>query len=411
MLTNILTLAALLLAGFPLRAVGKRFGIPPAATLMVLGVLASSSVFDLIPDSYMVISTKLSVAAFVILLLRAGLGMAPLAMKSMVLGIVAIGLIPAIGEMAVLAIGSRLFLFERWDLALLAAFLIAAISPAVILPTMLDQKAKGRGGPRLVPDRIMGLAIVNSFMAKAAITTLLVVVVGGNAADEVGRELIFLPLTLAAGIMLGALMAFLMTRVFPKNENRTTPIWIGAGFVLFAALVMYFRSKTLYIEGVFAVLAFGVGIRIFRGPLANGFRGCFDGLWAVAEIPLFVNVGALIDLGRLHDPRLIIGLLALMAFALAFRKWVAWNVLKKSDLSRPERIYMTLAQVPKATIQAVFGSVVFITLTTRGPELADAGQTMLIMAVLAIIATAPIGAVVLDRWGGRLLEQDKPGAS
>ncbi|MFT7620338.1 MAG: NhaP-type Na+/H+ or K+/H+ antiporter [Planctomycetota bacterium] len=406
MLTNILALAGLLAVGFPLRALGRKMAIPPAASLMLLGVMAGNSGFALLPESYHAISPQLAVAAFVILLLRAGLGMEPKAMKAMILGIVAIGLIPAIVEMSVLAVGTRIFLFDRWDLAFLAAFLLAAVSPAVILPTMLDQKAKGRGGPRLVPDRIMGLAVVNSFMAKAAIGILLVVVAGGVGSESVGHDLLVLPIKLIGGILVGFVLGRLLVKLFPEMKNEAIGVWLGAAIVLLVAMLMYFRATSLMIEGVFAVLAFGIGIRIYRPKLADGFRDRFNGLWAVAEIPLFVNVGALIDLSRLDDAKLIFGVLLLMMVALSIRKWTAWMTLKTSDLNRSERIYVTLAQVPKATIQAVFGPIVFTTLSQSSPELAEAGHVMLIMAVLAIVATAPIGAVVLDRWAGRLLEQN-----
>ncbi len=406
LLSNILTLVVLLVLGFALRAVGKKASIPPAASLMFLGVLVGTSGFDVIPQSYQAISQQLSLVAFVMLLLRAGLGMEPKAMGKMVPGIVLLGLIPAMAEMAFLATGARVFLFDRWDLALLAAFLVAAVSPAVILPTMLDQKHKGRGGPRMVPDRIMGMAIVNSFVAKASIILLLGLIVGTVKQSDLGRELLLLPLRLIFGVVLGFVLGRFVVVALEKVPRSETLIWGGAGLVLAASITMYFKAQAFYFEGVFAVLSFGLGMRL-RGPdLADGFKDRFNSLWAVAEIPLFVNVGSLIDLGRLSQLPLVVGLLGLMILGLAVRKWAAWLCTARGDLSKPERFYVTLAQVPKATIQAVFGPVVFFTLGGAGSELREAGQLMLIMAVLAIISTAPIGAVVLDRWGGRLLPRN-----
>ncbi len=407
MQNNIFALVGLIAVGFPLRAMGRKLKIPPAAILITLGVLASTNGFDLIPESYQSIRSQLSIAAFVVLLLRAGLGMEPKAMGGMIPGIVVLGVIPALAEMTFIAGSARLFLFDRWDLSLLSAFLIAAVSPAVILPTMLDQKQKGRGGPRLVPDRIMGFAVVNSFVAKTAIVLLLGFIVGSKGHSDVGRELALLPLRVLGGVLLGFLSGRVLVKLFPQGRDNQTLIWAGSGVVLLTALGLYFREASLGIEGVFAVLALGLGVRLGRPTIADQFKEKFNGLWAVAEIPLFVNVGMLIDLGRLSNFSLVIGLLGLLTLGLAFRKWAAWFCSAASDLTRSERFYVTLAQVPKATIQAAFGPIVFAQLGAMGPELSEAGQLMLIMAVLAIAATAPIGAVVLDRWGGRLLQDNE----
>ncbi len=404
-LHTVTTLAVLLALGFPLRGLGRRLGIPPSATLLFLGVAAGAHGFGLLSQSYEATSSQLSQTAFVILLLRAGLGMAPRSMARMVPGILTLGLVPALAEAALIAGGVRWFLFERWDLSLLAGFLIAAVSPAVILPTMLDQKSKGRGGPRLVPDRIMGMAVVNSFVAKTAILFLITWIL----ADEAQRgsahdDLWYLPLRLGLGLICGFLLGRLLARILPvASEHEGGRLWGGAGLVLFLALAIYFKENVLHIENVFAILALGLGIRLGSPTIADQNKNCFNGLWGVAEIPLFVNIGAHIEISRLTDPWLILGLLGLMSLGLAVRKWAAWLCTGQGDLTVPERFYVSLAQVPKATIQAVFGPVVFAALQTGNAELQEAAQMILIMAVLAIIATAPIGAVVLDRWGARLL--------
>lgn len=126
--------------------------------------------------------------------------------------------------------------------------------------------------------------------------------------------------------------------------------------------------------------------------------------WLVAEVVLFSNLGSQIDLQQVSDAPLVLLLLAIMAAALAVRLGVTRLMARATALTPGEQLYVTAAHVPKATIQAVFGALPLATFAARGQEaLLDEGKTLLVMAALAIVTTAPLGAVVLERWGTRLL--------
>ena len=150
------SLCLLLACGYPARALGRRVGVPPAVTLIGLGMLLGPQLLDGLSGSYLEVAPQLSKAAFVVLLLRVGLGIALRALRGRIVRVIGIGLVPAAVELAIVAVAAQRFLFERWDLALLAGFLVAAVSPAVILPTMLEQKERGGAPPASCRTRSWG---------------------------------------------------------------------------------------------------------------------------------------------------------------------------------------------------------------------------------------------------------------
>jgi NhaP-type Na+/H+ or K+/H+ antiporter len=316
----------------------------------------------------------------------------------------AFGTIPVAAELLALVGLGRIALFDRLDVAVLCGFLIAAVSPAVILPIVLDQKDLGRGAARLVPDRVIGQTVVNAFIAQTGILLLVEVICPLEGWEGAGRALILLPLSVAGGLALGA-GAGLLTRLDAALPRTGSPAAAGrVRFVALAALgialAVYFGGARLGLENVFATLAFGVVLRRRLESCERLLRAELKRVWLVAEIVLFVNLGSAIDLVKLSDLRLVTLLFAVVAAALVIRLVVAHLLGARTSLTRGERLYCTAAHVPKATIQAVFGAyplTVFLERCSDQPRIVDDGHTLVVMAVLAIVATAPLGALLLDR--------------
>ncbi len=409
----LLTVAGLCAVGWPLNALLKRARVPPAVSLMALGVLVGPSVLDLLPDAWLNARSTLSKAAFVVLLLRAGLGVHTGGLRVVLPPAIAFGTIPVAAELLALVGFGRIMVFDRLDIAVLCGFLIAAVSPAVILPLVLDQKDLGRGAARLVPDRVIGQTVVNAFVAQTGILLLLDVICPPQGWEGAGRALMLLPLSVAGGLALGT-GAGLLTRLdaalprtgAPASPSRVRVIALAA---LGIALIVYFGGARLGLENVFATLALGVVLRRRLESCERNLRGELKRIWLVAEIVLFVNLGSAIDLGKLSDLRLIALLFAVMAGALAIRVVVAHLLATRTSLTPRERLYCTAAHVPKATIQAVFGAyplTVFLERCSDQPQIVDDGHTLVVMAALAIVVTAPLGAVLLDRLAPGLLAPD-----
>ncbi len=400
----LLTFVSLCAVGWALRGLLQRVLVPPAVSLIMLGVLLGPSVFDALPDSWLGARSTLSRAAFVVLLLRAGLALPLERLRQVLLPSLVLGTIPVAAELLAFSGLGRLALFDRIDVAILSGFLIAAVSPAVILPVMLDQKDLGRGAAHLVPDRIVVQTVVNAFIAQTGILFLVNVVCPPEEWRGVGPALALLPLSVAGGLAIGvgAGLFFRLDAALPREPAAVSPRrvrFIGLA-ALVVALGVYFACARLGLENVLATLALGVVLRRRLKPCERPLRAELRRVWLVAEIVLFVNLGSAIDLGKLSDSQLVLLLLAILGGALAIRLLVAHLVGSRTALSGGELRYSTLAHVPKATIQAVFGAyplTVFIERCGDLTGLIDDGQILVVMAVLAIVVTAPPGAILLDR--------------
>ena len=399
------TVVAFCLVGFPWRALGRRLRVPPAVSLMILGALIGTSGLDLLPDVYAAHAGRLSKGAFVVLLLRAGLALDPRTLRAIFLPALAFGLVPVAFELVAVAGLSRAWLFGDMSIAILAGFLVAAVSPAVVLPTMLAVKEQGLGAARFVPDRIMGQTVVNALVAQVGILTLLDVVSPPPGSEASWDRLLFLPLALAAGIAIGCTVGF-MTRVDALvRRPKPSAHHAAATILVVVGLVVYFGVSAFKLESVFATLAIGIMVRRRLGgddvvPLRDDLKR----LWLVAEVILFVNLGAAVDLSKLRGADILIAILVIEAIALSVRLASVVLIARWTCLVASERRYLAMSHVPKATIQAVFGTLPLLTFRDHGQAHFEGdGQTLLIMAVLAIVATAPAGAVLLERTARRLL--------
>jgi NhaP-type Na+/H+ or K+/H+ antiporter len=398
-----LVLAALCAVGYPLRAGLVRCHVPAAVSLMALGVCVGPSVLDWLPLDWLERRETLSKAAFVVLLLRAGLSLPPRGLRIVIVPALLFGTIPVAFELAALAGLSRT-VFDRWDLCILAGFLVAAVSPAVILPTMLTQKDRGHGATRLIPDRIIGQTVVNAFVAQTGILLLIDVVTHD---EDVIRTLTLLPATLLCGVLIGVAAGWLL-RIDPilERPHSRGNASVAAFAALATAMAVYFGCEKLGLETVFATLALGVVLRRRLDRHEPRLRAELRRVWGVAEIVLFVNLGSQIELATLSEGTNVVLLLGIMTAALGVRLLVAHVLAHRTALTPHERTYTTVSHVPKATIQAVFGAVPLSAFLVSRPDLVSAGETLLVMAVLAIVITAPLGAVLLDRLGGSRLDRD-----
>jgi NhaP-type Na+/H+ or K+/H+ antiporter len=309
-------------------------------------------------------------------------------------------------ELAVVTALTEVFFMQDWQLAVLAGFLIAAVSPSVILPIMLNQKDVGVGGPRYIPDRIIGQTVINAFIAQTGILLMLEAIAPKPNSPEIWQILALSPLAVVGGAAVGIAAGWFLPLAplvgSPRSDDSRVPrLRIAAWIVLALALAVYFTCSEFRLESVFATLAFGVILLRRFAWCEPVFRTELKKIWGAAEVILFVNLGSAIDLDQLVNPGLILGLLGIIGAAMGVRLVVAFLLTLRTSLVPKERRYITAANIPKATIQAVFGALPLLIFQQWRPDLVPQGQTLLIMAVLAIVSTAPVGAFLLEQWGPR----------
>lgn len=408
-LTTLLTLFVLCAIGHPWRDIWRRLRVPPAISLIVLGVLAGSSVSGLLPAAWESNGPTLSRAAFCLLLLRAGIALDSVMLKRIIRHAVGFGTIPVAAELISVTLLSRGLLFDSWTMALLAGFLVAAVSPAVVLPTMLAVKERGLDS-HAVPDRIMGHTIVNSFVAQAGILITISALTPDPEGASTIQQLLMFPAALVGGLFIGILSGrWLPVESLAKRAESVQPqqSHLITGLTFAGGLIVYFGCGAVGLENVFATIAVGVMLRRRLGDALKPVQVNLSRLWKWAEIVLFVTLGSAIDLGSISGGKLVVTLIGVIVLALAVRVLAAYLLSIATELTSSERVYLAYSNIPKATIQAVFGAAPLIAFRAHGDEhLIGDGQTLLIMAVLAIIVTAPIGAVLLESTADRLLEKE-----
>ena len=413
------TFLILIVLGFGVRKLLAMLRCPAAVSLMALGAVLGPNALDVLPDSWLDHVPVLSKAAFVVLLLRAGLTL-PLGQLKQVLGMsVVLGLLPVAVELGAVAGLARSFLFDEWSLCLLTGFLIAAVSPAVVLPTMLRHKDMGLGSERRVPDTIIGQTVFNAFVAQTGILLSLDWILSDDDVTSLMKDVGWLPCGISLGIACGVATGFLVARLSARatgggNAYLRPRRWLRLSLVLTAGLAVYFGSGALSFESVFATLAVGAAFKRQQPQSTEALVADLRGVWSVAEIVLFVNLAARTDLGQLATPHWVLLLLAVIAIPLTLRLATSAMLLQWTRFVAAERAYITLSHVPKATVQAVFGAVPLLAFAAAGDVgHLEAGQTILTLAVVSVVATAPLGAWLLERTAvGQLSDRqadDAPG--
>lgn len=404
-----LAIGGILVAGFVVRAAGKAVGIPAAITLVALGIALGPSVLDLLPRSYLDCRIWLAKGAFVALLLPAASGLSLELLRSILLPIVVFGLVPVLAEWATATALARALVFDDWMLAALAGSLVAAVSPAVVLPVMLRQKDAGRGGPpALLMDRIIGQTLINALVAQTCILIFLDLIV-----MEVGREGLLehvarFPFALAGGIAVGIVAGWLLPiGALLGDADRRMIGWrrqaVALGGVMVAGLGVYFGTSHFQLESVFATLAVGVTLCVRDGGWEPILRRDWRRVWAVAEVLLFVSLGSRVDVRQLAQGELVLLCFVIVWIALAARLVVCRLILTRTSLDRAQRRHLAISHIPKATVQAVFGALPLHVFLTAGREdLVDPGSLLLLLSVVAIVATMPVGAAALERSGEKL---------
>ena len=387
------SLGLVLLLGMALGALAKRLGLPSLVGMLIAGMILGPYALDLLSDSLLNISADLRQLALIIILTRAGLSLDVAALKKVGRPAVLMCFVPACFEIAgMVVLAPRLLGVSTLDAAIMGA-VVGAVSPAVIVPRMIRLSEEGWGVDRGIPQLILAGASVDDVFVIVMFTAFTGLASGGQGLT-VGT-VAGVPLSILTGVAAGLLLGWLLAQWFRLVHMRDS--------VKVVILLLVAAEDAL--EGVFpfsgllAVMAAGVGIQRWRGVVAQRLSLKFSKLWVAAEVALFVLVGAAVDLRY----ALSAGVMAVLAVlgALCFRALGVLVCVSGAHFSGKEKLFCVLGYLPKATVQAAIG----------GVPLAmglGCGQIVLTVAVIAILVTAPLGALAIDRSYPKLLTQRPP---
>ena len=394
------SLALIFLLGLAMAALCQRLRLPRIIGMLLSGVLLGPYALGWLDPSILAVSADLRKMALVIILLKAGLTLDLSDLRRVGRPAMLMAFLPASFEiLAVVLFAPRIFGISRAEAAMMGAVL-GAVSPAVVIPRMVQLMETGYGTDKRIPQLIMAGASCDDVFVIVLFSTFTGMAQGGSAS---ALDLLRIPVSIVLGVALGAAAGCALGLFFEtaharghgvRNSTKVIVV-LGASFLLMAAEDALGGA----VSGLLAVVSMACALRL-RSPSAVSRRLSekLGKLWIAAEVMLFVLVGAAVDIRYTLGAGL--GALALLAVSLTFRAAGVWLCLLGTALTRRERAFCVIAYLPKATVQAAIGSV---PLAMGLP----CGQLVLSIAVLAILITAPLGALGMDATYKRLLRRQE----
>ncbi|WP_206458584.1 cation:proton antiporter [Anaerovorax sp. IOR16] len=389
------SLAYIFLLGLLLGWVFQKIKLPSLLGMLLSGILLGPSFFNLLDSSILSISADLRQLALVIILTRAGLSLRLEDLKKVGRPAFLMCFVPASFEIIAISIfAPLLFGISTLEAAILGSVL-AAVSPAIIVPRMIRLIHEGYGTKKSIPQLVLAGASVDDVFVIVLFTSF-VALASGKGIEA--QNFINIPISILLGIAFGAICGYLLSRFFQKFHTRDSVKVINLLSLSFLMIALEQAIKGFIpFSGLLAIMSMGIALNKFNSETAELLSVKYNKLWVAAEVILFVLVGAIVDLNYAMSAGFTAVLLIFAA--LIVRMIGVAFCLIKTNFTVKERIFTMLSYTPKATVQAAIGS---IPLSMGLP----CGQLVLTVAVLSILLTAPIGAFSIDATYTRLLTKE-----
>lgn len=387
------SLSLILIIGFSLSGIFKHFKLPGLLGMILTGIILGPYMLNLISDDILNISSELRQIALIVILMRAGLTVDINDLKKVGRPAILMCFIPASMEiLAITFLGHMLFNISYLEAAILGTVL-AAVSPAVVVPRMISLIENGYGKSKSIPQIIMAGASVDDIYVIVLFTSFL----GMYSGDKFKfSSIVSVPISIILGIMLGIITGVILVKIFKRIHMRDTVkvlIILSISFI-FVSLETFLKPY-FAISGLLAVMALGATILKTYEKLASRLTIKFSKIWVGSEILLFVLVGASVNLSYVSKAG--VNAILLILLALCFRVLGVIFALLGTSLDSKEKLFCAIAYLPKATVQAAIGSVPLASGVASG-------ELILSVAVIAILITAPLGAIGVDKTYKHLLK-------
>ena len=390
------SLALIFLLGLLLGSVFHKLKLPSLLGMLITGMILSPYALNLLDDKILSISPDLRQLALVIILTRAGLSLDLADLKKVGRPAILMCFVPACFEIVGVILLAPYFLHMTILEAAIMGTVVAAVSPAIVVPRMLKLMEEGYGSKNSIPSLILAGASVDDVFVIVLFTAFTSLAKGETIS---ARNFDQIPISIILGMVIGILVGLVLSKLFKIYHMRDSAkviILLGVSFLLLALEKKI--GSIVPISGLLAIMAMAATIYKTYEELAKRLSSKFNKLWVAAEIILFVLVGATVNLQYAISAGVVSFLVILGA--LLFRMLGVLICLFKTQLPKKERIFCMFAYTPKATVQAAIGAI------PLSMGLA-CGNKVLTVAVLSIIFTAPFGAYVIDKTYKKLLQVDK----
>ena len=381
----LLSISLILILGMSMGWICQKIKLPSLLGMLVTGVVLGPYVLNLLDESILGISPELRKIALIIILTRAGLGLDLSGLKKIGRPAVLMCFVPASFEI----LGMILFAPKLMGITLLEAAVmgavLAAVSPAVVVPRMVKLMEEGYGVKEGIPQLILAGASVDDVYVIVLFSTFVGMMQGEGASII---RFINIPVSIFLGIAIGLIIGVMLAYFFKKVHIRdTSKVLIMLSISLLLVVIEDRLTTSITFSALIAIMFIGIGLQKKREVVAKRLSVKYGKLWVAAEVFLFVLVGATVNIGYLGK----VGIKAIIVIvgALFFRMLGVFVCLLGTSLNRKERLFTMMAYTPKATVQAAIGGI------PLALGLA-CGDIVLTVAVLAIVLTAPLGAFAID---------------
>ena len=397
------SLALIFLIGLFLGAVCHHFGLPRIIGMLATGVILGPYALNLLDSSILSISADLRQMALVIILIKAGLSLKMSDLKKVGRPALMLGFLPACCEIVGYVIFAPLLLGITREEAALMGAVLAAVSPAVVVPRMVQFMEEGYGTKKCVPQMILAGASLDDIVVIVLFSTFLGIVQGDGGAGA--PSLWSVPVSILLGLALGAATGWVLNKLFEYRYNKNTHVRNSVKVIIILAVAFLLVAvedaleDTVAVSGLLAVMSMASVIAARSIPfVTERLSGKFGKLWLAAELVLFVMVGAAVDPS--YTLKAGWGALAMILVGLCVRSIGTLICVSGMGLNKKEKIFCLLSYIPKATVQAAIGSV---PLAMGLP----CGNIILSVAVMGIVVSAPLGAICMDRLYKVCLSKDE----
>ena len=396
------SLALIFLVGLSAAAICGYLHLPRIIGMLFTGIILGPHVLGLLDDKILSISSELRQIALIIILLKAGLSLNLADLKKVGRPAVMMAFVPASFEICGYLLCAPMILgITRIESAVMGAVL-AAVSPAVVVPRMVQLMENGYGTEKSIPQMILAGASCDDIFVIVLFSTFAGIAQGGTADFT---QFLNIPVSIVLGILLGAAVGYLLSLFFEtayakehyvRNSMKVIVV-LGLSFLLMA--VETWAKPYVSVSGLLAVVSMACVLKMKCPKSVSGrLSEKFGKLWIAAEVVLFVMVGAAVDIR--YTATAGGAAVVMILLALIFRAAGVCVCMAGTALNKKERLFTVIAYLPKATVQAAIGSVPM----AMG---LSCGQIVLSVAVLAILITAPLGAIGMDMTYKKLLKKQE----
>ncbi len=393
----ITSLGIIMLLGMLANVIFTKMKLPGLLGMLLLGIVIGPYGLNWLDPMLMEVAGDLRRLALIVILLRAGLGISKDKLASVGSAAIRMGFIPGILEgLTVAFVSTKLLGFSFIEGGILG-FIIAAVSPAVVVPLMLQFSHDELGTNKNIPTLILAGASLDDIFAITIFSTFLGLYSGNHL--NIGIQLAGIPISIILGILSGIIIGYALVQIFKKYHIRDTKkVMVIMGVAILLTSLEDLLDGSVEIAALLGVMTIGFIILELRPKVAHRLSAKFNKIWVLAEIILFVLVGAQVNTALAIDAGFV-GL-AIITIGLIARSIGTWISITGTNLNVKERLFCVISYTPKATVQAAIGAVPL----SYGVA---SGELILAMAVLSIVVTAPLGAIAMKFFSTRLLEKEQ----